>query len=75
VTDSLGRLKDTENSVEVCARSTQGVWVVGRQEHQQPLQQPPQQRRCVVVREKRVDGDASQSITSIESSLQSLKLI
>ncbi len=69
VTDSLGRLKDAEDAVEICARSTQGVWIVGRQEHRQ------NHRRSVVVREKRIDGDASQSITIIEQSLQSLDLV
>jgi len=68
VTDSLGRLEDTEKSIEICARSTQGVWVVGRQEQ-------GKQRRCVVVKEKRLEGDAAQSITSIEKSLQTLELV
>ncbi|KAL4528133.1 hypothetical protein Ndes2526B_g07919 [Nannochloris sp. 'desiccata'] len=66
VTDSLGRLEGAENSIQICARSTQGVWVVGQQERQ---------RRCVVVREKRVEGDASESIISIEKSLQTLGLV
>lgn len=68
VTDSLGRLEDAEKSIEVCARSTQGVWVVGRQEQQK-------QRRCVVVREKKLEGDAAQSITSIGKFLHTFDLV
>ena len=70
--DSVSRLdvansSSSSSSVEVCARSTQGVWVVAQV-------QPGQQRSSLVVKEKKVDGDAAQSISSIEASLETLGL-
>lgn len=71
VSDSLSRLRDSssDGNVEVCARSSQGVWVVADMEGGR------EQRQVVVVREKKVDADPSRAIASIDASLQSLSLV
>ena len=69
--DSLGRLRDFDNgsNVEVCAKSSQGVWAIGE------MASSGDQRQIVVIREKKVDADASRAISSIETSLQSLNIV
>ena len=68
VNDSLSRL-GTDADIEISARSTQGVWAaaeVGR----------PRGRTSVVIREKKLDGDAAQCVARIDFSLQNeLKLV